>query len=492
MTNEQKQRDIFQPWNDACEHWLLNQATNLEQFFSDDQEKQDNRNEEMRIADVALNGFISTVAIFGAIEIGLFEVLASSPCSLKKVVQQLNAEKNNLNHLLLTLQRVGLVKLKSQEWVLEAAARRFFTPSAPEFEPYLWTRLSMTRHFLQKDLTEWANIVQGQRQFDKSQWLDHNEQKIRHFEPIMAAQAPHLVARLGAIMQERITERLLDVGGGSGIVASLLACSQPNLIVTVLNWPDVCPLISKTAEKFNVSERVLPHPANFLSDNFPSHYDAALFAQVLVNWSDEVVSQLLNKTYQALNSERGQIIICEQMGSPPKDMSRIWLTFMAMRANVPIEERTPLRWVDLLDQAGFHNPRLQGDGTEEGYRMIQAFMSPEQNGAEQLRPSQTIYHNGDTVRITIPPSPEGYTQYVGIRIPAGGQTFVVNQFNRLQPFDGVNLSPWQGDEAVIEQVVLPNVPRGKYLLYLLHAPEGIEPLAANEPWTLNVSAFRIK
>ena len=110
MTNEE--REIFQPWNNACEHWLLNQATNLEQFFSEVQEKQDNRNEEMRIADIALNGFISTVAIFGAIETGLFEALASSPCSLKKLIQQLNAEKNNLNRLLLTLQRIGLVKLK--------------------------------------------------------------------------------------------------------------------------------------------------------------------------------------------------------------------------------------------------------------------------------------------------------------------------------------------------------------------------------------------
>jgi len=491
MTNSYSQPELFQPWNDACERWLLNQATNLEQLFSEDKEKQDNRDEEMRIADIALNGFISTMAIFGAIEIGLFETLQSGPYQLDALAQQLKVQKTNLYRLLLTLQRIGLVKLISSEYVLQTPARRFFTPTAQEFEPYLWTRLSMTRIFLQKYVTQWADMVRGQRQFDELEWPPHDEQAFRHFESIMIAEVPYLAARLKPIIQEKSTKRLLDVGG-NGAIASLLAVQQPDLNVTVLNWPHAGSFIAEIVEKFKVAEQVRPYLADFLEDSFPTHYDAVLFSRVLINWPDEVVSRLLSKTYQALDSEKGRIIIYEHKGNIKEGVNHIWLTFMAMGINAQVFGRTPLRWIDLLDQAGFHNPRLQNDGNEKGYRVIQAFIGHELNEIEQLRPSQTIYHNGDTVRITLPPLSKGQTQYVGIKVPAGGQTFVVNQFNSLQPFNGMNLFPWQGDETVIEQVVLPNLPRGKYLLYLLQAPEGVSALSPSGQWILNVSTFRIK
>lgn len=491
MTNSFSQPDIFQPWNEACEHWLLNQATDLEQLLSDNQENQETREEEMRIADIALNGFISTVAILGAIEIGLFEALAKDSYQLETLAQQINVPKTNLNRLLSTLQRLGFVEVKSQQWTLKTPARRFFTPSAPEFEPYLWTRLSMTHQFLQKYIPEWANMVRGQRQFDELQWPPHNEQQSRDFEYIMTAEAPYLAARLKPVIQEKPIKRLLDVGGGNGTIASLLARQQPTLQVDVLNLPHVCPLITETAQKFNLTEQVHPYPANFLEDNFPSNYDAILFSRVLVDWPDEIVARLLNKAYQALHSE-GQLIICERMAGPVDGVSRIWLTFMAMGVNAHVFGRTALRWVDLLDQAGFHNPHLEGDKSFEGYSVIQAFVNPQSNQAEQiLTPSQTIYHNGDTVQIFVPPPPEGQTQYVGITIP-GKQTFIVKKLNTMQPFDGANLPSWQGNELAIEQIVLPNLPRGKYLLYLLHAPKDVEPMAPSEQWTLNVSTFRIK
>ena len=489
MTNS-TQAELFHPWNDACDRWLLNQATHLDQLLSEDEEIQENSDEEMRVADIALNGFISTMSIFGAIETGLFEALASSPAKLDSLAQQMNIDQTNLGRLLSTLQRLNLVELKSQEWALKAPARRFFTPTAPEFEPYLWTRLSMTHLFLRKYVPEWADMVRGQRQFDELQWPPRNEQESRDFEHIMTAEAPYLTARLNTVIQEKPIKRLLDVGGGGGIIASLLASQQPDLTVDVLNLPHACPLITETAKKFNVAERVHPHPADFLEEDFPTDYDAVLFSRVLVDWPDEIVSRLLNKAYRALNSE-GQLIICERMRGPDEGISRMWLTFMAMGVKAHVFGRTPLRWTELLDQAGFHHPRLQGDGSFEGYGVIQAFVDRQANQAEQLlRPSESVYHNADTAVVTVPPAPEGYTQYVGMRIP-GGQTLIFSQKNTMQPFNGMNLPPWQGGEIALEQIILPNIPRGKYLLYLLYAPEGVEPMAHSEKWTLNVSTFRV-
>ncbi len=489
MTHSFSQPELFQPWNNACEHWLLNQATDLEQFFPADEELQENRDEEKRIADVALNGFISTVAIFGAIDIGLFESLESSPCQLDSLAQQLNVPTSHLNRLLLILQRLELVTLKSEKWRLQAPARRFFTPTAPTFEPYLWSRLAMTRQFLQNYATEWGDIMRGKRQFDELQWPPRNEQETRDFEHIMTAEAPYIAARLKPVIQEKPIKRLLDVAGGNGTIAALLAHQQSDLQVDVLNWPHVAPLITETAEKFHLTERVRPLPADFVDDYFPTDYDAVLFSRVLFNWPDEVVIKLLSKACHALKSE-GRIMICERMKGPAEGVSRTWLTFMATSVNAQVFGRTPLRWIDLLDQAGFYNPRLEGDDSFEGYGVIQAFASPELNEAEQLRPSKKVYQNGDTVQVTVPPSPEGQTQYLGLRMP-NRQTFILDQFNTLRPFDGVRLPAWKGGDVAMEQVILPNIPRGKYLLYYLYAPEDVKPMLAFEQWTLNVSMFRV-
>jgi len=197
----------------------------------------------------------------------------------------------------------------------------------------------------------------------------------------------------------------------------------------------------------------------------------------------------LSKACHALKSE-GRIMICERMKGPAEGVSRTWLTFMATSVNAQVFGRTPLRWIDLLDQAGFYNPRLEGDDSFEGYGVIQAFASPELNEAEQLRPSKKVYQNGDTVQVTVPPSPEGQTQYLGLRMP-NRQTFILDQFNTLRPFDGVRLPAWKGGDVAMEQVILPNIPRGKYLLYYLYAPEDVKPMLAFEQWTLNVSMFRV-
>jgi demethylspheroidene O-methyltransferase len=484
--------DCLQPWNKTCDDWLLNQATNLDQLFSEDTETQENRDEEKHIADIALNGFISTVTLMGAIEIGLFDALAAKPYQLEALTQQLNVPKGHLTQLLAMLKRLSLVEIKSKEWTLQTSARRFFTPTAPEFEPYFWTRLAMTRLFLQKYMTGWADIIRGQREFDELQWPPRNEQESRDFEYIMTAEAPYIVAQIKPLIQKKPTKRLLDVGGGNGTIASLLASQQSDLQVDVLNLPHVAPLITETAKKFNVAERVKAVEIDFLEEPFPKDYDVILFSRVLVDWPDNVASKLLSKARQALNST-GRLIICEPMGGPTEGTSRFWLTFMTTVVNAPAFARNPLKHIDLLNRNGFHHLQLHSNGFYESYGVIQANINPESDEeiAQILQPSKSVYQNGDTVQVFVPPSLEEQVQYLGIKIP-GGQMFLLNQRNGFQPFDEVKLSVWGGDQIAVEQIVMPKIPRGKYLLYLLCTPEGEEPLAYSGQWTLNVSMFRVQ
>lgn len=494
MSNSFSQPEFFAPWNQACERWLLNQAIDLNNFIFDELEEQTQQDQEKRLADSALNGFMSTLGLFGAIEIGVFEALALNPNTTEQLAEQLQVPHLNLNRLLVLLKRLELVTAQEELWQLTAPARRFFTPSCPEFEPYLWSRLAMTRLFLTKYVGQWGEMIRGQRQFDEIQWPPQDNEQSIDFEYIMTAEAPYLAALLQPVLAEnQAITRLLDVGGGNGTIASLLARQLPTLTIDVLNLPHVIPQITATAEKFQVTDRVHGLALDFLETAFPTGYDAVLFSRVLVDWSDEIVSRLLSKAHQALHSQ-GRLLICERIGGANDGVSRFWLTFMAMGVNAHVFVRHPLRWIELLDNTGFSHIQIQSEGSYEGYGVIEAIPQSLVTVAEEeplLCPSQTSYRNGDNLQIKVPSLPAGQRQYLGVKIP-GGKLFLINKLNSLVAFDNVNLISWQDGEFAIDRPILPNIPRGKYLLYRLCTLDDGEPFAPFEPWQLSVSGFRVE
>jgi ligand-binding sensor domain-containing protein len=115
------------------------------------------------------------------------------------------------------------------------------------------------------------------------------------------------------------------------------------------------------------------------------------------------------------------------------------------------------------------------------------------NGCFTPRPEKTVYHDGDILRITLLKDlPRNKNSYIGIAFPDGSTILIFSKPNVAKPFDGITLSPWQGEDIVIEMPVTANLPRGEYPLYLLRVKKGIEPLTHPEFWELNVGAVTIE
>ncbi|MEK8020850.1 MAG: hypothetical protein VSS75_028605 [Candidatus Parabeggiatoa sp.] len=110
-----------------------------------------------------------------------------------------------------------------------------------------------------------------------------------------------------------------------------------------------------------------------------------------------------------------------------------------------------------------------------------------------LHTEQTVYQNGDTLRISLPNGlPRDKRSYIGIALPDGSAVLTLNELNAFKPFEGRILSPWQGEDVVMALPVTANLPRGEYPLYLLRVKEGVEPLAHPEFWELNIGAVTIE
>lgn len=94
-------------------------------------------------------------------------------------------------------------------------------------------------------------------------------------------------------------KKLLDVGGGPGLIAALLKRECPNLEITLFDLPTVC---QKAEAHFDLQKLsgFKTNPGDFFADPMPTGHDAILFSHLLEIFSEEKITGLLKKAYAAL------------------------------------------------------------------------------------------------------------------------------------------------------------------------------------------------
>jgi len=94
--------------------------------------------------------------------------------------------------------------------------------------------------------------------------------------------------------------RLLDIAGGSGIYACSLVAHHPHLTAAVFEKPPVDRIAANAIANRGASSNVTVVAGDMLSDPLPSDADVHLYSNVLHDWDEPVVRQLLAKSFAAL------------------------------------------------------------------------------------------------------------------------------------------------------------------------------------------------
>ena len=117
-----------------------------------------------------------------------------------------------------------------------------------------------------------------------------------------------MAAQLAARLDLAGVRRLLDLGGGSGVVAIALTRRWPDLSVTVLDIANVCDAGREivASEPRHIAERIEFHPADFLDDELPREFDAVLECDVSV-----YTEQLFRRVGRAL-APGGRFLVADE------------------------------------------------------------------------------------------------------------------------------------------------------------------------------------
>jgi SAM-dependent methyltransferase len=174
-----------------------------------------------------------------------------------------------------------------------------------------------------------------------------------------------LADQLAASLDLSGVDRLMDLGGGSGVMSVALARRYPRLIAVVVDIANVLAAARELAVEESLENRIRFHSADFLRDELPSGFDVVLECDVNV-YSEA----LFRKVWAALNPG-GRFVIVDQLApergvAPP---SRLHWAFQGSMIDPEFAFPTAAEIRAQLEGAGFQRvshrtlPPIQG-GTQ--------------------------------------------------------------------------------------------------------------------------------
>ncbi|CAH9140008.1 unnamed protein product [Cuscuta epithymum] len=149
-------------------------------------------------------------------------------------------------------------------------------------------------------------------------------------------------------------ESLVDVGGGNGSAAKIIATAFPELRCTVLDLPHVVQGVEKEKEK----KKNLEYVGGDMFVSIPSA-DAVLLKWILHDWSDEECLKILRKCKESISKKGkgGKVIVIDVVVGNQKDdvlaIETQTLFDMLMMTYFKGKERSEKEWAKLFLEAGF-------------------------------------------------------------------------------------------------------------------------------------------
>lgn len=144
--------------------------------------------------------------------------------------------------------------------------------------------------------------------------------------------------------------RMLDIGGNSGEFAIQVCERYADLSAEIADLPVVCHVGQEHVKNAGMAPRIGFRVFDLAGEAIPSGFDVITFKSVLHDWPDEIVSDLLTRSFASLPAD-GTVVIFERRAW---DVTQFPLTFGQLPVALFLRSyRTPEFYQRELIRAGF-------------------------------------------------------------------------------------------------------------------------------------------
>lgn len=255
---------------------------------------------------------------------------------------------------------MGLIRLSNNRFQITETAREHLVSSSPWYLGPYYASL--------KDRPVCKDFLQVLRTDKPANWGSFKTEKdwthairesafAENFTAAMDCRGVYLGQALAKKLDIGGRTRLLDVAGGSGIYACTIAAHFPNLQAAVFEQEPVDQIARQAIEKRGFEQRVGVIKGDMFHDDLPGAFDLHLISNVLHDWNEPMVKELLHKSFAALEPG-GMLIIhdvhinADKSGPLPNASYSAMLMHSTEGKCYSISELYPM-----LLEIGFQNPK---------------------------------------------------------------------------------------------------------------------------------------
>jgi ubiquinone/menaquinone biosynthesis C-methylase UbiE len=304
-----------------------------------------------------MRNYIDSVALNTALELGLFWQLAETPQTAEEASRTLGIPPQRCGAWLELLAGMGYLERRDELYAPTAAAR---TAILDAFSRETWGHLAEEERLrfpfgvdLARSMGHPLSVWAAQNHIPHDYLISIREDPgfARRFTNMLGELHLKMAEELAGLLDMRGARRVMDLGGGSGVVSLALLRRHPELSAVVVDHPHVCVAGREIAAARPEGERLTYRAGDFLYDDLPDDCDVALLCDVGV-YSET----LFRKIWCALN-RGGRLVIVDDFESPAGQPSRACLRyafFQSMTRSVTNGARPSIADVQkLLARAGF-------------------------------------------------------------------------------------------------------------------------------------------
>jgi len=327
-----------------------------------------------------IDSYVISAALGTAMESGLFWLLSQQPLDAQSVAHELNIPQNRCRIWLQMLCSYDLVEQTDAGYVPSTTAQ---TAILDAYSQGTWAFLaceSRQRAPAVRDLAQNIHVsgsvwdVLGLTPPDYFRDLQESPVRARQFTRMLYEIHLPLAAVLAVTLDMHGVDRMLDLGGGSGVMSMAVLRSNPQLTAVVFDIPNVCAAGREIVSENAMEDRITYQAGDFIHDEMPSGFDLVLNCDVGL-----YTGTMIRKIHSALNPG-GRLVIVDKF-APTKEGAHPTRLHWALLSSLENPDRTGTtagKVKNLLTQTGFEilsTHTLLSEQTQRwssGWEMIEA------------------------------------------------------------------------------------------------------------------------
>jgi SAM-dependent methyltransferase len=269
-----------------------------------------------------LGAAVDAAALAAALEVGLFWLFEDGPRSVHAVAEELDVPETRCRYWLAALAALGVLEEVGDGYGLSAAGRSAILEGQTR---EAWRYLAVEARESSPLTVDLARRIgrRGPVTDDPAAVADYVD-KLRA-DPDRARRFTELLYELHTWLADAVAEtvdlgdarRLLDLGGGSGVVAFALLRRNPGLTATVVDIPAVCEAGRAIADRTEVAARISYEPIDYREGPLPDGFDTIMTCDA------RFTRPLLGKIAAALPSGGRYLLVDRSFDTGPSQRERL-------------------------------------------------------------------------------------------------------------------------------------------------------------------------